>query len=281
MVGPVYKQAGKSARGSFNDRVQDLRYKNRRCRRHQKMNPNKKSALFLLIISFTILLYVDAKAGKLYKWIDEKGVTHFSDRVPEGALKLQEQIKEEDLTDIPLSKDLSDPLPEGLGTGFFISSNGYAITCRHVIEEDRDHTAIMNDRSEFPIGVIATSDKYDLALILVITSRKTPYLITRDTLAMRPGERVFAVGSSVGLQSTVTDGVFTGLREKMSMGDRVIQFSAPINPGNSGGPLIDEEGRVIGVISWKILSKSGVSVTGLGFAVPSGYLVEEFGAYMN
>ena len=266
------------------------------------MNPNNKSVLFLIIISFTIFFCVNAKAGKLYKWVDEKGMTHFSNRAPEDSPKLQEQLEEEDLTDIPLSEDLSDPYPDqgfknpvertvnstftikgdqGMGTGFFISSNGYAITCRHVIEEDRDHMAVMNDRSEFPIGVIATSEQYDLALILVITRRKTPFLITRDPLTMRPGERVFAIGSSIGLQSTVTDGVFTGLREKMPMGGRVIQFSAPINPGNSGGPLIDEEGRVIGVISWKILSNRGVSVTGLGFAVPSGYLIDEYGAYME
>ena len=150
-----------------------------------------------------------------------------------------------------------------------------------MVEDDQDHMAILNDQNEFPVGVVSTSDRYDLALIMVITPQKTPFLSIRDPLTMTPGERILAIGSSVGLQSTVTDGVFTGLRKKVSTEDNVIQFSAPINPGNSGGPLIDEKGNVIGIVSWKLISKKGIPVTGVGFAVPSGYLVEEYSAYME
>ncbi|MFC1867572.1 S1C family serine protease, partial [Thermodesulfobacteriota bacterium] len=160
-------------------------------------------------------------------------------------------------------------------------SNGYAVTCKHVIEEGPNHIAILNDRNEFPIGIISTSDIHDLALILVITSPTTPYLTLRDPLTMTPGDRVFAIGSSIGLQATVTDGIFSGLRRKLPTEDRVVQFSAPINPGNSGGPLIDEKGNVIGVVSWKMISNKGIPVTGVGFAIPSGYLIEEYGAYLE
>ena len=98
---------------------------------------------------------------------------------------------------------------------------------------------------------------------------------------MKPGEKVYAVGSSAGFQSTITDGLFTGLRKQMTTQQRTIQFSAPVNPGNSGGPLIDENGKVIGAVSWKLLSNNGVPVTAIGFAVPSDYILDEYRGYMN
>ena len=70
-------------------------------------------------------------------------------------------------------------------------------------------------------------------------------------------------------------------KENTATKDNVVQFSAPINPGNSGGPLVDEKGKVIGVVSWKIVSQNGVPVSGVGFAVPSDYLVGEYGYYLN
>ncbi len=170
---------------------------------------------------------------------------------------------------------------QNLGTGFFISSNGYAITCKHVLENDQHYVAVLRDGSRYPIGIISINDKYDLALIMVIIYKKTPHLSIRDPFTMTPGERVFAIGTSLGLQAIITDGVFTGLRENTSTKDNVIQFSAPINPGNSGGPLVDEQGKLIGVISWKIVSQNGIPVTGVGFAVPSEYMVKEYGHYLE
>lgn len=170
---------------------------------------------------------------------------------------------------------------QNLGTAFFISSNGYAITCKHVLENDQNHIAILNDGSRYPIGVISISEKYDLALIMVIVSKKTPYLSIRDSFTLTPGERVFAIGSSPELQANITEGVFTGLRENTSTKDNVIQFSAHTNPGNSGGPLVDERGDLIGVVSWKIVSKNGIPVTGLGFAIPSDYMAKEYHHYLE
>ncbi|MFC1533685.1 trypsin-like peptidase domain-containing protein [Thermodesulfobacteriota bacterium] len=261
----------------------------------------KKTILYLIVI-FSMVCVQDVLGGKLYKWVDKDGVVHFSDRKPDNPEGLKDLIQEREVKEISPVKSIKakkvktrakSPIEyttdcsftikgaQNLGTGFFISSNGYAVTCKHVIEEGNDHMAVLNDHSKFPVGVISTSDKYDLALILVITSQKTPYLSLRDPETMVPGERVLAIGSSVGLQSTVTDGLFTGLRTTMPMKDRVIQFSAPINPGNSGGPLIDEKGKAIGVVSWKIISNKGIPVTGVGFAIPSGYLIDEYSAYME
>ncbi len=170
---------------------------------------------------------------------------------------------------------------KNIGTGFFISPDGYAITCKHVIEDEPNQTAVLKNMEEYPIGVISTSSEYDLALILVTTIRKTPFLKFRDPFTLKPGEKVYAVGSSIGLRSTVTGGSFSGQRKKLPSEQRSIQFSAPVKPGNSGGPLIDKEGKVIGAISWKLISNKGVPVTGIGFAVPSDYILEEYQGYMN
>lgn len=259
-----------------------------------------KIAFHLMIIMFSFVIYNHAMGGKLYKWVDKNGVVHFSDRLPDTPEHLKGSVQEDETQDIlPVQPtqvpdtESRQPNPiahttecsftiqgsKNLGTGFFISSNGYAVTCKHVLEEDHNFTAILNDKNEFPISIISKSRDHDLALVLVITSQKTPYLKLRNPQTLIPGERVFAVGSSVGLQATVTDGVFTGLRERKDQGDKVIQFSAPINPGNSGGPLIDSEGNVIGVVSLKYAMQDGLPIAGVGFAIPSEYVLNEYRAY--
>lgn len=226
----------------------------------------------------------------MFKWVDRDGFVHFSDHIPENAEGLKVDVQEVDTRDKPFHKNpikysadctFTIKGAKNLGTGFFISSNGYAITCKHVIEEGPSHIAVLKDRNEFPIGIISTSDTYDLALILVLTPPKTPYMPLRDPSTMTPGDRVFAIGNSISLQAKVTEGIFNGLRRELQTDGKLIQFSAPINPGNSGGPLIDKKGNVIGVISWKIISNRGIPINGVGFAIPSGYLIEEYSDYIE
>ena len=256
----------------------------------------------ILLLTLLMITFADNISGsEFYKWEDDEGAVHFTDRITEatetpGNITQQNEV-DNNITNssninsvisqlknsIKTSMDATFSIKgdQNLGTGFFISSNGYAITCKHVLENDQHHMAVLNDGSRYPIGIISINDKYDLALIMVIIFKKTPYLSIRDPFSMTPGERVFAIGSSLGLQATITDGVFTGLRENTSTKDDVIQFSAPINPGNSGGPLVDEKGKLIGVISWKIVSQNGIPVSGLGFAVPSYYMVKEYSHYLE
>jgi S1-C subfamily serine protease len=170
---------------------------------------------------------------------------------------------------------------QNLGTGFFISSNGYAITCKHVVEKERYFTAILDNRDEYPIGVIFMSERHDIALIIVATTQKTPYLSPRTTDTLCPGEPVLAIGASSGPEPVVSNGIFEGLREKTSTRDRVIQFSASVNPGNSGGPLIDQDGKVTGVVSLKMISEKGMPLTETGLAIPSEYFIEEYASYME
>jgi S1-C subfamily serine protease len=168
-----------------------------------------------------------------------------------------------------------------IGTGFLISPNGYAATCRHVIEGGSNQTAVLNDQREFPVYLISSSRKHDLTLLQIMVPEKLPYLSLRHAETIVPGERLFAIGASAGLQATVTDGVFTGFRRIAQTDERLIQFSAPVNQGNSGGPLVDEKGNAVGIVSLKYLMREGLPVSGVGFAIPASALVEEFSAYIQ
>jgi serine protease Do len=258
---------------------------------------------FISILCFTFLFFPEdfVFAGKIYKWIDERGVVHFSDQEPDLD-KVKGKVEERELKDPASIKQPQDTViketarnpieyvtnctftikgPKRTGSGFLISSNGYALTCKHVVEGLSNLTALMNDQQEAQLNVLFTSAKYDLALVQVMVPRKMPYLTIRDAGGLVPGDRLFAVGASAGLQSTVTDGVFTGLRTVEAAKGDFIQFSAPVNPGNSGGPLVDENGMVVGVVSLKFLSQQGIPVSGVGFAVPSAQIKEEYGTYME
>ena len=164
-----------------------------------------------------------------------------------------------------------------VGTGFLISPNGYAATCKHVVEEPSSYSAVLNDKTEYSLTVLSVSPRQDLAVVQVPVPQKGSHLSLRDASTLSPGERLFAIGASAGLQATVTDGVFTGIRRMPETEEEVIQFSAPVNPGNSGGPLVDEKGQVVGIVSMRFDSLKGVPINGVGFAVPSSRLLEEYG----
>lgn len=263
-------------------------------------------------IAFSLIIFVlisqSGQPGYLchaetYKCMDKEGAVHFSnirsetDELSFEIVPLKKEAysgKERPVKSLKKALTLKEaPVKyatectftikgkKNIGTGFFISPDGYAITCKHVIENEPNQTAVLNNLEEYPIGVISTSSEYDLALILVTTVRKTPFLKLRDPFTLEPGEKVYAVGSSISLRPTVTGGSFSGQRKKLPAEQRSIQFSAPVNPGNSGGPLIDKEGKVIGAISWKLLSNKGIPVTGIGFAVPSDYILKEYERYID
>lgn len=258
----------------------------------------RKGFFIILLLTAILAVYGSfAAGGKLYKWVDEKGVIHFSDRRPEGNEKVIGVLEERDVEDSARSS--APPKPETapparspiehaanctftiksagrIGTGFLVSANGMAATCRHVVEGMQAPMALLNDQNEFPLHVVAVSRKYDLALVQVLAHGNLPFLAMRGDESMVPGERLFAIGTSAGLHSTVTDGVFTGFRKIIPREERFLQFSAPVNQGNSGGPLLDQQGRVIGVVSMKTILANGMPVSGVGFAVPSADFQEEF-----
>jgi S1-C subfamily serine protease len=130
---------------------------------------------------------------------------------------------------------------------------------------------VLEDGQEHYAGYVVTSSNYDLAL-LALFSYDGKYLTTAPQgRAMQQGDKVFTVGSPVGLRNTVTSGVFSGYRRRGDGGQTYLQTDAAINPGNSGGPLIDENGYVHGVNTMILKDTEGI-----GFAIPIEKVYEEF-----
>jgi len=162
--------------------------------------------------------------------------------------------------------------PEGLGSGFFINADGYLITNFHVIEGETEisvevyhQTDGQLDRETYKqVKIIAINKFHDLAL-LKIEDKNAPkfkYITLGSSDALNVGDEVFAIGSPLGLERTVTQGILSTKTRELE-GELYLQTSTQINPGNSGGPLFNLEGEVVGVTNMKITFGEG-----LGFAIP-------------
>jgi len=153
------------------------------------------------------------------------------------------------------------------GSGFFISSDGLAMTTYHVIARNKKIEVITDNGRTYTAKLVGADPKTDLALLKVEGGNEFPVVRMADR-APRIGEWVLAIGNPFGLGGTVTAGIVSaGARGILSPYSDFIQIDAPINQGNSGGPTFDAAGRVIGVNS-AIFSPSGGSV-GVGFAIPA------------
>jgi serine protease Do len=156
----------------------------------------------------------------------------------------------------------------GVGSGFFISADGYAVTNNHVVDHANSVQITTDDGTTYTAKVIGTDAKTDLALIKVEGKSDFPY-VNLETETPRVGDWVVAVGNPYGLGGTVTAGIISAEGRDIGSGpyDDYIQIDAPINKGNSGGPTFDTKGNVIGV-NTAIFSPSGGSV-GIGFDIPA------------
>jgi serine protease Do len=155
-----------------------------------------------------------------------------------------------------------------LGSGFFVSSDGYAVTNDHVVQHGVSFAIATEDGTTYTAKVVGADLRTDLALLKVDGPNDFPYVRLADH-EPRIGDWVIAVGNPYGLGGTVTAGIVSALGRRLDTDtyDDFIQIDAPINKGNSGGPSFDIDGDVIGV-NTAIFSPSGGSV-GIGFAVPA------------
>jgi serine protease Do len=156
----------------------------------------------------------------------------------------------------------------GVGSGFFISADGYAVTNNHVVDHAKSVEIATDDGKTYTAKVIGTDAKTDLALIKVDGKSDFTYVNFASEMP-RVGDWVVAVGNPYGLGGTVTAGIVSAEGRDIGSGpyDNYIQIDAPINKGNSGGPTFDTNGNVIGV-NTAIYSPSGGSV-GIGFDIPA------------
>jgi len=152
-----------------------------------------------------------------------------------------------------------------LGSGFIIGKDGYIVTNNHVVKNADKIQVILKDEKEFEANIIGRDDNTDLALIKIKSDRDLPVLQFGDSETLKVGQWVVAIGSPFGLEHTVTAGIVSAKGRVIGSGpyDDFIQTDASINPGNSGGPLINMEGKVVGINTAIIAGGSGI-----GFAIP-------------
>jgi serine protease Do len=152
------------------------------------------------------------------------------------------------------------------GTGFFISSDGYAVTNHHVVKNAKTVEVRTDDEKPYTARVVGIDPTSDLALLKIDCDRDFPYA-TFDDSPPRVGDWIIAVGNPFGLGGTVTAGIVSARGRDVANGgyEDLIQIDAPVNKGNSGGPTFNLRGRVIG-INTMIFSPNGGSI-GIAFNI--------------
>ena len=163
--------------------------------------------------------------------------------------------------------------PSGLGSGFIINEEGFLMTNFHVIEGEtqisvevyHQRNGQLEPKSYRDVRIVAMNKFADLALLKIEDKQSPPfkYVPIGSSDALAVGEKVFAIGSPLGLERTVTEGILSTKTRQMA-GELYLQTTTQINPGNSGGPLFNLNGEVVGVTNMKITFGEG-----LGFAIPA------------
>jgi serine protease Do len=163
--------------------------------------------------------------------------------------------------------------PRGLGSGFIINEEGYLVTNFHVVEGETEievevyhqRGGQLERKTYKQVKIIALNKFDDLALLKIDDKDASKFVSvpigSTETLVV--GERVFAIGSPLGLERTVTEGIIS-TKTRLIQGKLYLQTTAQINPGNSGGPLFNLAGEVVGVTNMKVMYGEG-----LGFAIPA------------
>jgi putative serine protease PepD len=170
----------------------------------------------------------------------------------------------------------------GQGSGFVFDDRGRILTNAHVVQGSSRVSVELQDGRRLTAEVIGDDPAHDVAVLEPETSRglRAADLATGTRPAV--GDTVLAIGSPLGLSGTVTSGIVSALDRSVRLGEgsgggqqRALQTDASINPGNSGGPLVDDEGRVIGInTAIATLDQNRGGSIGIGFAIPVGDAVE-------
>ena len=165
-----------------------------------------------------------------------------------------------------------NPIPsDSSGSGFVLDTHGHILTNHHVVKGAQRLEVSLADGTKWPATVAGADPLTDLAVLQIkAPADALTMLPLGDSSALQVGQKVLAIGNPFGLEHSLTTGIISSLRKVVRTGqteiEDVIQTDAAINPGNSGGPLLDSEGRVIG-INTAIFTPSGGNV-GIGFAIP-------------
>lgn len=177
----------------------------------------------------------------------------------------------------PKMKKEKEKTKIGGGSGFIVSPDGYILTCYHVVgDPEADYTVIVDPEHKYPAKVLAKDPLVDIA-VLKINEKNLPFLELADSNKIELGETVVAIGNPLGeFEDTLSAGIVSGLSRKITAYGGLpfkatslrglIQTDAAINPGNSGGPLVNLEGKVIGINTAMVMGAQNI-----GFAIPINY----------
>jgi putative serine protease PepD len=165
-----------------------------------------------------------------------------------------------------------NPIPsDSSGSGVILDIQGHILTNHHVVQGAQRLEVSLADGTKWVAKLVGTDPQTDLAVLRIKAPSETLTILPLgDSSSLQVGQKVLAIGNPFGLEHSLSAGIISSLRKIVKAGAReiedVIQTDAAINPGNSGGPLLDSEGRVIG-INTAIFSTSGGNI-GIGFAIP-------------
>ena len=176
-----------------------------------------------------------------------------------------------------VQKNKKEKTKIGGGSGFIVSPDGYVLTCSHVVRDPTaSYTVIVGPTKKYSAKVLAKDPLIDVA-ILKIKDKKLPHLELGDSSKIELGETVVAIGNPLGeFEDTISAGIISGLSRKITAHEGLsfkttslrglIQTDAAINPGNSGGPLVNMEGKTIGINTAMVMGAQNI-----GFAIPIDY----------
>lgn len=244
----------------------------------------------LLAISFLVLIAIISYEtfSSSTKFVSAQMPTN-ENSTAQGSLSLPDLFTKVQKSVVQVTeRDNSNELGARLGSGFVYDKDGHVITNYHVVTPGTNNNNELQvtflDGNVYPADLVGVDQFADLAVIKVknISSDKLPPLPLANSSSLRIGESVVAIGNPFGLSGSMTQGIVSGLGRLLPSNENqdnfagpgssfsipnIIQTDAAINPGNSGGPLIDTQGRVVG-INTAIFSNTGV-YSGVGFAIPS------------
>jgi hypothetical protein len=153
--------------------------------------------------------------------------------------------------------------PIAQGSGFLISKDGRVVTNYHVIKSGSSAVIKLPDGASFPVEGVLVSDKHRDVAIIKAHGSNFRMLILGDSARLQVGEEVVAIGSPLSLESTVSNGILSGIRTVEEEGGKFLQITAPISPGSSGGPLFNMVGEVVGITTSHLVGGEN-----LNFAIP-------------
>jgi S1-C subfamily serine protease len=166
--------------------------------------------------------------------------------------------------------------PSGQGTGIIISQEGYILTCEHLVrhsDQKYPPLILVGPREEVPAEIIAADPECDLALLWARLPKRAPPFRCDRLSPNVLGQTVLIIGGSLGLRQSVSRGVLSSHVQEVSLsGGRsfyFLQLDAAVNPGNSGAPVVDLEGRLVGVCLAKL---GGQAVEHVGLAIPGSFV---------